>query len=284
MASEKAYPNQLEAPDLIAAGGRQLSQIERSQIQFIRHTFDSQPLDRAVRICQSALGSRWITYCTGRLTQLHGLERLPPLDPSRSFICVANHRSFFDLYIITANLVRRGMTQRLLFPVRSKFFYDNPLGFAVNGLMSFFAMYPPIFREKNRAELNNASLDELAYRLRQGGAFVGIHPEGKRSTGDDPYSFLPARSGVGRIIHQSKVEVLPVFINGLVNDIKQQIRSNFDGTGTPVHVVFGEPVRFDSLLDEPASQKTYLAIAQRCMEVVAELGQEEKAIRQRQSD
>ncbi|MGE0327756.1 MAG: 1-acyl-sn-glycerol-3-phosphate acyltransferase, partial [Polyangiaceae bacterium] len=154
----------LERPDLVELGSDRLSSLEKAQIRFIRHTFESEPLDRAVRICQRFVGSRWITYCTDRLTQLHGVERVPRLRSEESVICVANHRSFFDLYIVTANLVRLGLQQRIIFPVRSEFFYDKPLGFVVNGAMSYFAMYPPIFRERSRAALNLASLDELAYR------------------------------------------------------------------------------------------------------------------------
>ncbi len=266
-------------PDLLAAGGERLSKLERAQIRFIRHTFESQPLDRAVRSFQRTLGSRWITYCTGRLTQLHGLERVPDLSQGQSVICVSNHRSFFDLYVITANLVRDGLPQRIIFPVRSEFFYDRPLGFLVNGAMSCFAMYPPIFRDRARATVNLASLDEVSYRLRQGGAFVGIHPEGARKKDADPYSFLPAQSGVGRVIHKANVLVLPVFINGLVNDITQQIKSNFDGTGAVINVVFGAPVDFSDMLAKPGSPRTYKSIAERCLEVIGELGQQERAIR-----
>ncbi len=269
-------------PDLLELGSDRLTPIERAQIRFIRHTFESEPLDHAVRTCQRLVGSRWITYCTDRLTHLHGVERLPELSPDESVICVSNHRSFFDLYIITANLVRRGLQQRIIFPVRSEFFYDQPLGFVVNGAMSFFAMYPPIFRDRSRAALNLASLDELAYRLLQGGAFVGIHPEGARKKDDDPYTFLPAQSGVGRVIHKARVRVLPVFINGLINDIAQQIKSNFDGTGSPINIVFGSPLEIDDLLAKPGSPKTYKAIAERCLEVIGELGQEEQAIRREQ--
>ena len=70
---------------------------------------------------------------------------------AKSYIVVSNHRSFFDLYVVTAYLVKRGMPHRLMFPVRSQFFYDKRVGLVVNGLMSFFAMYPPVFRERARA-------------------------------------------------------------------------------------------------------------------------------------
>jgi 1-acyl-sn-glycerol-3-phosphate acyltransferase len=214
---------------------------------------------------------------------VHGLDRLPAWDRRGSVILVANHRSFFDLYVAAAELVARGLPQRILFPVRSSFFYDNPLGPLVNGVMSFFAMYPPIFRERNRAALNLASLDEIAALLRRGGFFVGVHPEGTRKKDDDPYTFLPAQSGIGRIIHKAHVPVLPVFVNGLGNDLVTQIRSGLTGEGRPIHMVFGAPVAFGALLQRPSGPRTYRQLAEKCLEAIAVLGQEEKAIREARS-
>ena len=47
----------------------------------------------------------------------------------------------------------------------------------VNGVMSFFAMYPPIFRERKRLALNVTSLEELVWLLKRGGTFAGLHPD-----------------------------------------------------------------------------------------------------------
>jgi 1-acyl-sn-glycerol-3-phosphate acyltransferase len=165
--------------------------------------------------------------------------------------------------------------------VRSGFFYDRALGIFMNGVMSFFAMYPPIFRDRKRAALNLASLDELARLLRRGGFFVGIHPEGTRKKDDDPYTFLPAQSGVGRLIHKARVPVVPVFVNGLSNDFARQIRDNVMRRGAPIHIVFGAPVDFGALLDLPGSPRTYKRISERTLEVIGELGREEKEIRSR---
>ncbi len=157
---------------------------------------------------------------------------------------------------------------------------DHPLGPAVNGVMSFFAMYPPIFREKKRAALNLASLDEVAGLLRRGGFFVGLHPEGMRKKDDDPYTFLPAQNGVGRVIHKApRVPVVPVFVNGLGNDLVKQVAGGVTGRGPPIHIVFGAPVEFGALLRAPGAPKTYRRIAEKCLEAIGELGQQEKAIR-----
>src|SRR5690606_25661868 len=137
-----------------------LSPIERRQIAFVQKTFEPGPVDRVVRLAQRYIGSNWIEVSTRNIRHVHGEDRLPRFDPKKSYLVVSNHRSFFDLYVITGYLVNRDMPHRLVFPVRSRFFYDKPLGLFVNGVMSFFAMYPPVFRERQRAALNLASLDE----------------------------------------------------------------------------------------------------------------------------
>ena len=212
---------------------------------------------------------------------MHHLQRLEPLAPDRSFILVCNHRSFFDLYVLTAALLRWKLRHRIVFPVRSNFFYDTPAGFFVNGVMSFFAMYPPLFRDKRLAPLNALGLEELAGLLRAGETLVGIHPEGRRNPGDDPYELLPAKSGVGRLIHAAQgVPVVPVFTNGLLpNNLPRQVLSNFDGTGIPIHSVFGTPIDFSDLLRQPALPRLFSRLSERCLDEVRKLGQEEKALR-----
>jgi 1-acyl-sn-glycerol-3-phosphate acyltransferase len=267
------------ARDLLDFGHEQLSKRERRQIGFVRRTFEPGPVDRAVRLAQRYIGANWIEASIRNLRHVHGLERLPEFDRTKSYLCVSNHRSFFDLYVVTAYLVKRGMPHRLVFPVRSGFFYDNPLGLVVNGLMSFFAMYPPIFRERQRAALNLASLDEVVRLAKKGGAFVGLHPEGTRNKGDDPYTLLPPQGGVGRIIQASRATVIPVFVNGLGNDIARQVASNYTKTGAPVTVVFGEPVDFGGMLNDPPSPRLHKKISERTLDVIRKLGEEERELR-----
>jgi 1-acyl-sn-glycerol-3-phosphate acyltransferase len=277
---ERARPRAAEARELLDFRD-QLSPLEQRLIRFVRDTFEPGPMDRAVRLMQRYVGANWIESAVKNLRHVHGLDRLPAWDPSQSYLVVSNHRSFFDLYVVTAYLVKRGMPHRLVFPVRSQFFYDRRLGFFVNGVMSFFAMYPPVFRERQRAALNLASLDEVVRLLKKGGAFVGLHPEGTRNKTSDPYTLLPAQSGVGRIIQASRVKVLPVFINGLGNDIVRQVSSNYTKKGNPVVVVFGKPVDFGDMLDAPPSPRLHRRISEHAVDVIRALGQEERSIRSR---
>lgn len=256
-----------------------LTRFERAQMQLVRASLRPGALDRTIRVLQRSVGQWWIRAATANLRRVHGLDRLPPWSQLPSVVVVSNHRSFFDLYVVTAELVAHGLPHRILFPVRSNFFYDHPLGPIVNGAMSFFAMYPPIFRDRRRAALNVASLDEVAGLLRRGGFFVGLHPEGTRKKDDDPYTLLPAQSGVGRVIHKARAPVVPVFVNGLGNDLVRQVSGNFTRSGRDIHMVFGAPIDFGGLLDAPGSPKTFKRVADKCLEVIGHLGHEEKALR-----
>jgi 1-acyl-sn-glycerol-3-phosphate acyltransferase len=266
-------------PDLVAAGQKRLGFLERALIAIVRRTFEPGLISRALQFGQRTVGCGWIHHCTKHLRHVHGYDRLPTFGLEQSYILVANHRSFFDLYVVFGDLVHRGLQHRIVFPVRSSFFYDNPLGLFVNGVMSFFAMYPPLFRERKKALLNPLALEELAYLLRRGGMFAGIHPEGTRKRDDDPYTFLPAQRGVGKVIQDARVPVIPVFINGLINDLPKQVWSNFDRTGQDIFVVFGAPIEFGDLLDQGKSPKVHQAISDRVMQAVSALGQEERKLR-----
>ena len=279
--SSRLLPGAVPESELLRAARGKVSRLEHFQMRAIRRTLQPGRIDDALRWCQRTIGQRWITLATGNLHRVHHLQRLEPLVPDRSFILVCNHRSFFDLYVLTAALLRWKLRHRIVFPVRSNFFYDTTAGFFVNGVMSFFAMYPPLFRDKRLTPLNALGLEELAGLLRAGETLVGIHPEGRRNPGSDPYALLPAKSGVGRLIHAARgVPVIPVFTNGLLPDnLPRQVLSNFDGTGIAIHSVFGTPIDFGDLLNEAASPRLFARLSQRCLDEVRKLGQEEKALR-----
>lgn len=269
------------APDLLRDHGRRLSFWERFSIRWIRRGLSPGLLGRFLWWCQRTVGQAWIHYATRHLLHLHGLEHFPTLAKGEGVLLVANHRSFFDLYVVAAHLVRSGLPRRIVFPVRANFFYDSPLGLIVNFWMSFWSMYPPIFREKKKAPANLSSLDELGELLERGGVLVGLHPEGTRGKGPNPYELLPAQPGVGRVIHRTRVSVVPVFILGLENDLFRQVTGNFTGRGTPIHVVMGAPIDFTDLRAEKASPRVFREMAERCTAVITELGREEQRLRKR---
>jgi len=264
-------------PDLLAHPSSALTRLVRLNIKLVRRTLLSKRINRLLVWCQQHLGPAWVDYCTRNIRRVHGLDRLPPRESIDNFILIANHRSYFDLFVASMVLFRdKRIRSRIVFTVRSSFFYDRPLGFLVNGVMSFWSMYPPVFREQGSSGINLTAMDELADLVSREGFSTGIHPEGTRNKTGDPYALLPARIGVGRVIHQTRTPVIPVFINGLGNHLPRQIVGSFTGRGETIVIVFGKPVEFCALLDQPAGPDTYRAIADRAMSAIYELGEEER--------
>ena len=231
--------------------------------------------------CQRHIGSLWIYIATYNLMNVFGIENVESTDSERPVLLVANHRSFFDMYTVSSVLFRR--TRRpitLFFPVRAKFFYDSPVGWFVNFVMGWWAMYPPFFREQKDARkraFDKFSLRELIRICRSGrGHVIGFHPEGKRNLNDDPYSLLPAQPGIGKVVYEAKPQVVPVFVTGLINDLPRQILGNWTG-GEKVRIWFGEAIALEEFYAKRDSIRTHKEIADFLMEKIEGLGEKDRA-------
>ena len=116
-------------------------------------------------------------------------------------IIASNHRSLCDMYVVSSLLLRRcRWIERLYFPVRSEYIYERWDGLLLNAFMSGLSMYPPIYRDAARRPLNRDAVAFVVDELRRPGTVVGLHPEGRRSLTDDPYTLLPAQPGLGEIV------------------------------------------------------------------------------------
>jgi 1-acyl-sn-glycerol-3-phosphate acyltransferase len=142
----------------------------------------------------------WVRAGLAHRMFVDGLDRLMAMHPDRGVMLVSNHRSFFDQYamLLACFMGPVGWAKRLYFPVRSNFFYDHPLGVVVNAAVAAGAMYPPIYRQPERRALNEDAIERMVEILREPCNVLGMHPEGTRGKGPDPYQFLPAQPGVGR--------------------------------------------------------------------------------------
>ena len=231
-------------------------------------------------ICQRHIGSLWIYLATYNLMNVFGIENVENTNPDRPLVLVANHRSFFDMYTVSSVVFRR--TSRpvyLYFPVRAKFFYDNPVGWFVNLVMGWWAMYPPFFRETKEARkraFDKFSVRELVRLCTVGrGHVIGFHPEGKRNLDPDPYKFLPAQPGIGKVVYDARPQVVPVFIGGLINDLPRQVLGNWTG-GEKVRIWFGEPVDLSEFYEKRDSIRTHKEIADFLMTRIADLGERDR--------
>jgi 1-acyl-sn-glycerol-3-phosphate acyltransferase len=229
-----------------------------------------------------SVGMTWVYYCCHRVTHLLGVDHLRALRPTRGLLLASNHRSFFDQYVISSWLFRTTrLLKRIYFPVKADFWYQRPLGVSLSFVLSALSMYPPIFREQGKRDFNTYGVRRLAQLLAEPGSVVGVHPEGTRNKGDDPYALLPAQPGVGKLIMDARPTVVPIFINGLSNNFRKQVRSNYDGTGRPVIIVVGAPLDLGPFLARRNSLRVQKEISDFVLEQIRRLGEREREYRAR---
>jgi 1-acyl-sn-glycerol-3-phosphate acyltransferase len=237
--------------------------------------------------CQRVFGAGWIHLSTYNIMNVYGLEHVEAASRDRPILLVANHRSFFDMYTVSTALFRNTKWRKqLFFPVRGRFFYQSPLGLLVNLVMGWWSMYPPFFVTGDKPLPKKRSFDQFSMRLlsdlcRTGaGNVIGFHPEGTRNKSADPYSYLPAQPGVGKLIKDASPQVIPVFIAGLGNDLPRQVLGNWTG-GEQIRIHFGPQLDLSEHLAKKDRIRTYKEIADFVMSKIAELGEQD---RQRQTE
>lgn len=257
-----------------------LNLMERVGFRFVR-VMNFGRWKRFWTFCQRHIGSLWIYIATYNLMNAFGIENVEQTDPERPLILVANHRSFFDMYVVSSVLFRQ--TRRpitLYFPVRAKFFYTNPAGWFVNLIMGWWAMYPPFFREERDAgkrAFDKFSVRELTRLCARGhGHIIGFHPEGKRNLDNDPYTLLPAQPGIGKVIFTARPQVIPVFVSGLGNDLPKQILGNWTG-GKKVRIWFGEEIDLSEYYARRDSLRTHKDIGDALMKYIGVLAEKDRA-------
>lgn len=206
----------------------------------------------------------------------YGLHNVDDIDGHDRVILVANHRSFFDFFVIMwVNFTGTRLSSRILFPVRSTFFYERPLGLLINLGLAGMAMFPPIMRDKRKRIFNRFSVRRVLAELTVPGIVLGFHPEGTRNKTDDPYTLLPARPGVGEIILNSDemVKVVPIFVVGMSNNLLRETWRNWiSPSAHPIDVVYGAPIDFSDLIGQEVTREAQLNAAARCMQHITRLG------------
>jgi 1-acyl-sn-glycerol-3-phosphate acyltransferase len=264
-----------------------LSTFERFAFRFARR-MNRGAWKRFWTWCQSVLGAGWIHLSTYNIMNVYGLEHVEAASRERPILLVANHRSFFDMYTVSTVLFRNTKWRKqLFFPVRGRFFYQSPLGLFVNLIMGWWSMYPPFFATGDRPIPEKRVFDKHAFRVltelcRTGpGNVIGFHPEGTRNKSDDPYTFLRAQPGVGKLILEARPQVIPVFIAGLNNDLPRQIARNWNREEV-IRIHFGELLDLSDFLEKPNRLRTHKEIADFVMQKIATLGEQDRGLRSKQ--
>jgi len=258
-----------------------LSPFERFAFRLVRR-MNRGTWKRFWTFCQRALGAGWIHLSTYNIMNVYGLENIDAASHDRPILLVANHRSFFDMYAVSTVLFRRTKWRKqLFFPVRGRFFYQSPLGIFVNLIMGWFSMYPPFFATGDNPIPEKRVFDRFSFRVlaelaRVGaGNVIGFHPEGTRNKSDDPYSFLRAQPGVGKLIMDARPQVIPVFIAGLCNSLPKQIARNWNREDV-IRIHFGPQLDLTEELRKPDRLRTHKEIADLVVRKIGELAETDR--------
>src|SRR4030095_13247519 len=127
------------------------------------------------------------------------------------------------------------------------------------------------------------AFDKFSFRLlaelaRNGpGNIIGFHPEGTRNKSEDPYSFLRAQPGIGKLIMDARPQVIPIFIAGLCNSLPKQVARNWNREEV-IRIHFGQLLDLEDQLQKPDRLRTHKEIAEFVMEKIAELGERDRAM------
>jgi 1-acyl-sn-glycerol-3-phosphate acyltransferase len=236
-------------------------------------------MDLASAVHNSLFMSAMLWAAGGRRIHAHGLENVTPFGKDARLLLVANHRSFFDFFVVMAALFwRTRVPRRILFPVRSTFFYDHPLGPLVNWSMAGMRMFPPVLRDKHRRDFNVYGVERTVSELGRPGTMVGMHPEGTRNKGPDPYALLPAQPGVGKIALAARfASVIPFFVLGMGNRLEREFIWNWTSPEEHrIDVLIGAPIDFSDL--DAHKTADVKRAADRCMEHIAALAEEHRRV------
>ena len=258
-----------------------LSPFERFAFRFT-HRMNLGRWKRFWTWCQSVFGAGWIHISTYNLMRVYGLENIDAVDHARPLLLVANHRSFFDMYVVSTTLFRKTRWRKqLFFPVRGRFFYQSPVGMFVNLVMGWWSMYPPFFGGGDKPIPEKREFDKYSFRrltqlCREGaGNVIGFHPEGTRNQNADAYSYLRPQPGVGKLIKDANPQVVPIFIAGLGNKLVKQVLGNWFG-GDKIRIHFGREIDLAKFMTKKDHARTYKEIAEFVMSKIVELGEEDR--------
>lgn len=181
-------------------------------------------------------------------TKGHGLENIPPTGP---FVVASNHASLLDPYLIGFTSIQR------------------EVGFMAKEELFRVPLFGAIIRYCGAFPVKRGTRDQDAIQkfhdFLHSGKPLALFPEGTRTlTGE----LQPPKKGVGMLLYNAKVPVIPAYIAGTFHCWPKGKLLPRPGKTS---VTYGAPIPLDDLYVEKPEKATYAKIADRLMEHVAEL-------------
>jgi 1-acyl-sn-glycerol-3-phosphate acyltransferase len=181
-------------------------------------------------------------------TKGYGIENIPNSGP---FVVVSNHASFLDPYLIGYTSLKREVG----FMAKEELFRVPLFGWIIKYCGAF-----PV----KRGSRDEAAIQQFHDFLHSGKPLV-VFPEGTRTfTGE----LQPAKKGIGMLLYNAKVPVIPAYIAGTYDCWPKGKLLPRPGKTS---VTYGLPIPLDDLYRQKAEKTTYHKIAERLMEHISKL-------------
>jgi 1-acyl-sn-glycerol-3-phosphate acyltransferase len=260
-----------------------LTRAERFNVGFIERWHSVPVLSRISALLGHYVSRNLIKVLVGNLVRTHHFERVRDGPVENGILLCGNHRSYLDPFAISA-LAWDHLPAKVRFavPSRTEGLYDQWWSLVANLGMTFGNIYPPVVRGSRGGAWGKQVIEILIGLLNSGPMVVPIHPEGGRNKQPDPYLLNKGRPGLGKVIHQTKAAVFPIYLQGFPRGPWPVLRENYRPGASKrphVHAVMGPPVDFSAERALPGSPALYYDISQKLIAAIAALMDEEKALR-----
>jgi len=164
---------------------------------------------------------------------------------------MANHISAVDSWLLGHVLFPR----RVLFPAKAELFKGRFLHFIFWLLGAF-----PVVRGRH----NERTMRKIT-ELSNNGTIL-MHPEGTRSIDG---KVRKGMRGIGKIIYESRVPVLPIYHGGIQHILPKG--AIFPHLCKDIKIIIGEPMNFSDFKSKEASKEVYTEISDKLMDTIREL-------------
>jgi 1-acyl-sn-glycerol-3-phosphate acyltransferase len=177
-----------------------------------------------------------------------GAENIPETGP---FVIVSNHASNLDPYMIGFTSSKREVG----FMAKEELFRIPIFGWTIKYCGAF-----PV----RRGMLDEVAIQKFHDFLHAGKPLV-VFVEGTRTLDGN---LQPAKKGVGLLLYNAKVPVIPAYIDGT---FKSMPKGSFFPKPGKITVTYGPAIPLEDLYSETAEKPTYRRIAERVTEYIGRL-------------
>jgi monolysocardiolipin acyltransferase len=190
-------------------------------------------------------------------TRIYGKQNI--LNTAPPFVFISNHLTILDdAFVDSLVFFPRAFWNLKYLPYHTPEERNFYRGKILSTIMKY-ARCIPIRRDKG---VFQSGIQKCIETLRAGN-IVHIYPEGTRSRSGE---LGQAKIGIGRIIFESKVSVIPCYHRGLENILP--IGNTIPKFGKRVGIQIGHPVKFDKYFQMHKSPTVWKLIADECVELI----------------